>query len=268
MTTTSTDNTYHQKIHIFSPVILFHDHVYVKEGTHHLEHVHISYKDPQYVSLIEKHKLKTKQMLDVNGKYWVDGLIDDTAMINSSFNQISISSSTSTSNQQNQNQISSSSPIPASTISLPLLTNSKSHTIINEDNQHHQHHQYLHNHYERRRRQSSLSSSSSTTTTATTAIDKKSNRKRRGNLPRAVTSVLREWLANHKQHPYPTDEEKLALAQQTHLTLNQVSNWFINARRRILITMLEEDKKTNSNNNQSDNNINNNSIKHSSRLIF
>ncbi|KAI8336103.1 Homeodomain-like protein [Chlamydoabsidia padenii] len=69
--------------------------------------------------------------------------------------------------------------------------------------------------------------------------------KRRGNLPKAVTLVLRDWLANHKRHPYPTDEEKLILSQQTNLTLNQVSNWFINARRRILLPMLEEDRTGN-----------------------
>jgi hypothetical protein len=57
-----------------------------------------------------------------------------------------------------------------------------------------------------------------------------------------VTLVLRDWLADHKRHPYPTDEEKLLLSQQTNLTLSQVSNWFINARRRILLPMLEEDR--------------------------
>lgn len=57
-------------------------------------------------------------------------------------------------------------------------------------------------------------------------------KKRRGNLPRPVTDILRQWLTNHIQHPYPTEEEKLKLMEQTGLTLNQLSNWFINARRR------------------------------------
>ncbi|CAO3638346.1 unnamed protein product [Cunninghamella blakesleeana] len=298
MVTTTANSTYDQKIRRFEPVILFHDHVYVKEETQHLEHIHIPYKDPQYVSLIEKHKIKTKQMLDVNGKYWTDGLIDDTSSINSSFNQISISSSNSLDHSL------SSSPLPNQTTSLPLLISSKSHPIIKKEmildddeidqkypsSHHHRHHHHHHQTYERRRRKSSVSSTSSSS-----IIEKKinnnnnnnnnnsnnSSRKRRGNLPRAVTSVLREWLANHKQHPYPTDEEKLALSQQTHLTINQVSNWFINARRRILITMLEEDKKLNSmnNNNNSDNNDNSNSNHnehrqhghsrhHTSKLIF
>lgn len=41
------------------------------------------------------------------------------------------------------------------------------------------------------------------------------------------------------QHPYPTEDEKRAIAAQTNLTLLQVNNWFINARRRILTPMLE-----------------------------
>lgn len=41
------------------------------------------------------------------------------------------------------------------------------------------------------------------------------------------------------QHPYPTEEEKRSLAAQTRLTLLQVNNWFINARRRILQPMLD-----------------------------
>ncbi|XP_063292823.1 homeobox protein PKNOX2 isoform X3 [Pelobates fuscus] len=41
------------------------------------------------------------------------------------------------------------------------------------------------------------------------------------------------------QHPYPTEDEKRQIATQTNLTLLQVNNWFINARRRILQPMLD-----------------------------
>jgi len=64
-------------------------------------------------------------------------------------------------------------------------------------------------------------------------------KKRRGNLPKAATNLLKKWLFDHLFHPYPSEEEKSALAMQTGLTLNQISNWFINARRRILQPMLE-----------------------------
>jgi hypothetical protein len=41
------------------------------------------------------------------------------------------------------------------------------------------------------------------------------------------------------QHPYPTEDEKRQIASETNLTLLQVNNWFINARRRILQPMLD-----------------------------
>ncbi len=49
-----------------------------------------------------------------------------------------------------------------------------------------------------------------------------------------MTEKLRAWLLSHVDHPYPTDEEKRELCKATDLSMNQISNWFINARRRIL----------------------------------
>lgn len=59
-------------------------------------------------------------------------------------------------------------------------------------------------------------------------------KRRRGNLPKSTTALLRSWLYDHTSHPYPSEDEKNQLAAQTGLTINQISNWFINARRRIL----------------------------------
>ncbi|RMZ69574.1 homeodomain-containing [Pyrenophora seminiperda CCB06] len=58
------------------------------------------------------------------------------------------------------------------------------------------------------------------------------NRKRRGNLPKEATNMLKDWFQQNRQSPYPTEDQKMDLCSRTGLSLNQVSNWFINARRR------------------------------------
>ncbi|CAI5670746.1 unnamed protein product [Oreochromis niloticus] len=66
-----------------------------------------------------------------------------------------------------------------------------------------------------------------------------STKNKRGVLPKHATNVMRSWLFQHIGHPYPTEDEKKQIATQTNLTLLQVNNWFINARRRILQPMLD-----------------------------
>nr|XP_048307256.1 homeobox protein PKNOX1 isoform X4 [Myodes glareolus] len=66
-----------------------------------------------------------------------------------------------------------------------------------------------------------------------------SSKNKRGVLPKHATNVMRSWLFQHIGHPYPTEDEKKQIAAQTNLTLLQVNNWFINARRRILQPMLD-----------------------------
>lgn len=48
------------------------------------------------------------------------------------------------------------------------------------------------------------------------------SKRRRGNLPKQTTDLLRNWLAEHVDHPYPTEDEKQYLMSQTGLNLNQV----------------------------------------------
>ncbi|XP_030833332.1 homeobox protein PKNOX1 isoform X4 [Strongylocentrotus purpuratus] len=62
---------------------------------------------------------------------------------------------------------------------------------------------------------------------------------KRGVLPKHATTVMRSWLFQHIVHPYPSEDEKRMIAAQTNLTMLQVNNWFINARRRILQPMLD-----------------------------
>ncbi|CAN4094653.1 unnamed protein product [Withania somnifera] len=58
-------------------------------------------------------------------------------------------------------------------------------------------------------------------------------RKRRaGKLPGDTTSALKAWWKSHSKWPYPTEEDKAKLVQETGLQLKQVNNWFINQRKR------------------------------------
>jgi len=58
-------------------------------------------------------------------------------------------------------------------------------------------------------------------------------KRRRGNLPKEATSVFKKWFDDHSSHPYPTDEEKQELARITGTGQQQITNWFINHRKRV-----------------------------------
>ena len=68
-------------------------------------------------------------------------------------------------------------------------------------------------------------------TVGTSKVTKKTSTKR-SNLPKKTVEILNNWLLNHLHDPYPSPEEKLELLEQTGLTKVQLSNWFINVRRR------------------------------------
>ncbi|KAH7083782.1 hypothetical protein FB567DRAFT_91762 [Paraphoma chrysanthemicola] len=49
---------------------------------------------------------------------------------------------------------------------------------------------------------------------------------------REVIRTLKTWLAAHQNHPYPKEDDMIALQQRTGLNHAQLTNWFANARRR------------------------------------
>jgi hypothetical protein len=47
-------------------------------------------------------------------------------------------------------------------------------------------------------------------------------KRRRGNLPKPVTDILRAWFHEHLDHPYPTEEDKQIFMARTNLSISQV----------------------------------------------
>jgi len=72
---------------------------------------------------------------------------------------------------------------------------------------------------------------------------KGSSNKKRGLFPKQATNILRAWLFQNLSHPYPSEEQKKHLSTQTGLTILQVNNWFINARRRIVQPMIDQSNR-------------------------
>lgn len=64
------------------------------------------------------------------------------------------------------------------------------------------------------------------------AFDENRSRKTGSRLSREAVKILKNWLHEHADHPYPSDAEKDKLKDFTGLKRSQVSNWLANARRR------------------------------------
>ncbi|RWW88220.1 hypothetical protein BHE74_00002916 [Ensete ventricosum] len=59
-----------------------------------------------------------------------------------------------------------------------------------------------------------------------------SKKKKKGKLPKEARQKLLSWWAMHYKWPYPSETEKVALAESTGLDQKQINNWFINQRKR------------------------------------
>ncbi|CAK9158154.1 unnamed protein product [Ilex paraguariensis] len=59
-----------------------------------------------------------------------------------------------------------------------------------------------------------------------------SKKKKKGKLPKEARQTLLEWWNLHYKWPYPTEADKISLAESTGLDQKQINNWFINQRKR------------------------------------
>ncbi|KAK4750508.1 hypothetical protein SAY87_003990 [Trapa incisa] len=59
-----------------------------------------------------------------------------------------------------------------------------------------------------------------------------SKKRKKGKLPKEARQKLLTWWEMHYKWPYPSESEKLALAESTGLDQKQINNWFINQRKR------------------------------------
>ncbi|XP_010252528.1 PREDICTED: homeobox protein SBH1-like isoform X2 [Nelumbo nucifera] len=57
-------------------------------------------------------------------------------------------------------------------------------------------------------------------------------KKKKGKLPKEARQQLLDWWNRHYKWPYPSESQKLALAESTGLDQKQINNWFINQRKR------------------------------------
>ncbi|KAI7898732.1 uncharacterized protein BX663DRAFT_523919 [Cokeromyces recurvatus] len=232
----------------FCPLILYHDNPSTQLSMELNANLH------EHRTAIDRHRNKTNEMLNQNAQFWIELSTNLITDISDCLNNKDIKVLPSTSTTSNISSSSSSSS-GDSIVTIdhhvrnsrpPLIKNSPSITSNHFSSDRIEEEKFKMISSSRQKRQSRLKSLKPTqtlsdTVTTTTTTTKK---RRRGNLPKNVTEFLRKWLIQHKKHPYPAEKEKIDLARHTGLTVNQISNWFINARRRILQPMLESESLT------------------------
>ncbi|KAI8371024.1 hypothetical protein BD560DRAFT_423807 [Blakeslea trispora] len=242
----------------FCPLILYHD-----SPSKQLS-IQLNENKEHNRTAIDRHRERISEMLEHNAQFWTLKTVVETGMFDCNtkssrrlttcskddLKDIKVSPSTSTTSNISSSSSSSGdsiatiehSPYQPSRMNVPSPIHAY-RTIRGEDEDDEEEIEIQHksektnNSLKKHQTRSTKTSTSSLSTDST-------KKRRRGNLPKEVTEFLRKWLIQHKKHPYPAEKEKADLARHTGLTVNQISNWFINARRRILQPMLESENMT------------------------
>jgi hypothetical protein len=63
---------------------------------------------------------------------------------------------------------------------------------------------------------------------------KTKDKRKSSSLPSETVEYLKAWMmsAEHIAHPYPTEQEKVKIMEDTDIELKQLTNWFVNNRKR------------------------------------
>lgn len=64
-----------------------------------------------------------------------------------------------------------------------------------------------------------------------------------GHIPAEAKRILDSWMFAHRYYCYPNKLEKQQLAHATKLSVQRISNWFVNSRRRSLPKIIQNDGK-------------------------
>lgn len=70
--------------------------------------------------------------------------------------------------------------------------------------------------------------------------NRKKSHSARANLSRQATGILKLWLHDNFEHPYPSEKEKEELMVTCDINLPQLNNWFINTRVRYWKPLVEK----------------------------
>ena len=69
--------------------------------------------------------------------------------------------------------------------------------------------------------------------------------KKKTALSQYAVQYLKNWMLSpaHIEHPYPTEEEKVQIMKTTGIEIKQLTNWFVNNRKRYWKPKVEEYKR-------------------------